>query len=92
MSRIGNQPVVIPSGVELKFADGTMGVTGPKGSLRQRLPAEIAVEIDDKEVRFARSSDKPKFRALHGLAPWLNATTTIYTCIFSLLYASTIYL
>lgn len=68
MSRIGNQPVAIPSGVELKFEDGTMDVTGPKGSLRQSLPAEISVEIADDQVRFARSSDKPKIRALHGLA------------------------
>ena len=68
MSRIGNQPVAIPSGVELKFEGGTMSVTGPKGALSQRLPGEIAVEIAEGEVRFNRASDKPKIRALHGLA------------------------
>ena len=68
MSRVGNQPVAIPSGVELKFTDGTLDVKGPKGSLTQPLPSEIAVEISDTEVKFSRDGDKPKLRALHGLA------------------------
>jgi len=68
MSRVGNQPVAIPSGVELKFESGTMSVNGPKGALAQSLPSEIAVEIGEGEVRFTRGSDKPKIRALHGLA------------------------
>jgi large subunit ribosomal protein L6 len=68
MSRIGNRPVQVPSGVELKLHDGTLEVKGPKGSLRRALPPEIQVEIADDQVRFARPDDKTKTRALHGLA------------------------
>jgi len=60
--------VPVPSGVELKLQAGTLEVKGPKGSLSRALPPEIDIEIADGEVRFSRSGDKTKTRALHGLA------------------------
>jgi len=68
MSRIGNQPVDVPSGVELKFSDGVLDVKGPKGQLHQALPPEIDLEIADGRVHFKRIGNKTKLRALHGLA------------------------
>lgn len=38
MSRIANSPIELPSGVEVKVADGNVTVKGSKGSLEQRLP------------------------------------------------------
>ena len=73
MSRIGNQPVDVPSGVELNLQGGTLQVKGPKGSLSQSLPPEIAVEIADDQVKFSRPDEKSKTRALHGLARALVA-------------------
>jgi large subunit ribosomal protein L6 len=68
MSRIGNRPIDVPTGVELKLQDGSLQVKGPKGQLRQVLPPEIEVEIANDQVRFKRPNDKTKTRALHGLA------------------------
>ena len=73
MSRIGNRPVDVPSGVELKLQDGRLQVKGPKGSLSQALPPEITVEIADDKVKFVRPDEKSKTRALHGLARALVA-------------------
>ena len=41
MSRIGKQPIEIPGGVEARVGDGNVvTVTGPRGSLTQRMHAE----------------------------------------------------
>jgi len=73
MSRIGNQPVALASGVEVKITEGGVHVKGPKGELSQMLPPAIAVEVGDGEVRFARKDDRSQTRALHGLARALVA-------------------
>ena len=81
MSRIGNRPIPVPSGVELKVADGGIEVKGPKGQLRTELPREIEVEVADDQIRFSRPNDKTKTRALHGLARALvsNMVTGVTT-------------
>ena len=44
MSRIGRQPIEIPSGVEVDVAEGNVvTVKGPRGSLTQPMHAEIAI-------------------------------------------------
>ena len=73
MSRIGRAPVAIPSGVTVKYADGTMEVKGPKGTLREVLPTVISVEIGNDEICFTRPDDRSEYRALHGLARALTA-------------------
>jgi large subunit ribosomal protein L6 len=81
MSRIGNRPIDVPSGVELKLEGSSLQVKGPKGELRQTLPDEIDVEIADDQVRFKRPNDKTKTRALHGLTRALvgNMVTGVTT-------------
>ncbi len=68
MSRIGRQPVRIPDGVNVNCRSGEVSVKGPKGQLAQRLPAAVAVSVEDGEVRLTRADDKKATRALHGLA------------------------
>jgi large subunit ribosomal protein L6 len=48
-------------------------VKGPKGTLTERLPEAIGVEVQGSEVVFARGDDKKDSRALHGLARALVA-------------------
>jgi len=67
MSRIGNRPVQVPSGVEVKLQDGLLEVKGPKGQLAAALPAGISLDIASDKVTFARPNDKTDTRALHGL-------------------------
>ena len=73
MSRIGNKPVAIPSGVTVDKIDGGVRVKGPKGTLTEQLPESIAVEIEGGQVVFRRSEDSGPARALHGLVRALVA-------------------
>jgi large subunit ribosomal protein L6 len=73
MSRIGKEPVPIPSGVDVALADGTVTVKGPKGELSQTVPEGITVEITDGQVVVTRASDHRTHRALHGLTRSLIA-------------------
>lgn len=67
MSRIGNLPIEIPTGVTVKNTEGTVVVTGPKGEVNVVLPPEIKFSEEGGKILIARTGmDKPS-RALHGL-------------------------
>jgi len=73
VSRIGRKPVDLPQGVVCeKTADGVR-VKGPAGTVTERLPPAIGVEIGGGQVRFTRPDDRKPTRALHGLARALVA-------------------
>lgn len=68
MSRIGKQPINIPSGVELKVADGVITVKGPKGQLTQDLHRLVKLEQKDNEVFVTVGDQENKQqRSLWGL-------------------------
>jgi large subunit ribosomal protein L6 len=73
MSRIGNRPVAIPSGVTVDTLEGGVRVKGPKGTLSEPLPVAIGVEIEGGEITFKRSDETGPTRALHGLVRALVA-------------------
>ena len=68
MSRIGNKPVTLPAGVEVKVDGNMVSVKGPKGELKQEIGSQIKVKIDGQEVKFERPSDDREDKAQHGLA------------------------
>lgn len=67
MSRIGQAPIAVPSGVDIKIDGRVITVKGPKGELTRTLPATIAVAQVDSEVLVTRPDDERDNRALHGL-------------------------
>ena len=67
MSRIGQAPIAIPSGVDVKIEGRVVTVKGPKGELTRTVPATISVQRVDNELRVARPDDERDNRALHGL-------------------------
>lgn len=67
MSRIGRKPIVIPAGVEVKIDGETVKVTGPKGTLTQRVHSGLGLEVEGNELKVSRPSDDRQFRSLHGL-------------------------
>jgi large subunit ribosomal protein L6 len=67
MSRIGKQPVVIPSGVKVSVANGLIKVEGPKGKLEFTHHPNVKVESDGKQLTVTRPDDDRVNRALHGL-------------------------
>ncbi len=67
MSRIGRNPIPVPSGVTVEVTDGHVKVTGPKGVLERDLPRDITVRQDDGVLVVERPDDQRHHRALHGL-------------------------
>ncbi|MCY3663194.1 MAG: 50S ribosomal protein L6 [bacterium] len=67
MSRVGKSPIPLPAGVSVSVASGEVTVSGPKGSLRHRLPEVIAVQQEGDVLVVTRADDERESRALHGL-------------------------
>lgn len=68
MSRIGNKPVVVPSGVEIKITPANeISVKGAKGTLAQKVDRDIKVEVKDNTVIVSRPTEQKRHKALHGL-------------------------
>lgn len=73
MSRIGKQPIPIPSGVEVKIDGTTVRVKGPKGQLERTLHSDMIIRQDGDQVVVERPSDVSQHKALHGLTRTLVA-------------------
>ncbi len=67
MSRIGNTPVVVPSGVTVTVTPSTMSAKGPKGELTRPLPSHVEVTVESDKVKVSRVNDSKPARARHGL-------------------------
>ena len=66
MSRIGNAPVSIPKGVEIKIDGQQVDVKGAKGSLSHQVHALVTVSVDDTELKVAAANDSKQADALSG--------------------------
>ncbi|HVF92350.1 MAG TPA: 50S ribosomal protein L6 [Blastocatellia bacterium] len=77
MSRIGKKPIAMPKGVKVNINDGTIEVSGPKGTLQTAVPEGIKFRVDGDQLIAERESDDKA--ALHGLARALvqNAVTGV---------------
>jgi large subunit ribosomal protein L6 len=68
MSRIGKLPIVLPAKVEVKIAtDNTVTVKGPKGTLSEKIDADITVNMEDGQLILTRPTDQKRHKAMHGL-------------------------
>ena len=68
MSRIGKQPIVIPAGVTVNIDDTNMvEVKGPKGTLKQAIHPNMAIENEGGRLVVNRPNDEKQNRSLHGL-------------------------
>ena len=74
MSRIGKQPVAIPSGVEVSVGEGNLvTVKGPRGTLSQTMHPNMTIVVEDGAARVQRPDDEGFNRGLHGLTRTLLA-------------------
>ncbi len=67
MSRVGKEPIAIPSGVEVTLDGREVTVKGPNGTLAHRAPETITVSRDGDSIVVTRPDDERESRALHGL-------------------------
>jgi large subunit ribosomal protein L6 len=77
MSRIGRQPIPVPSGVTVTIEPELVTVKGPNGELSERISRDITVEQTAAEggdqLVVSRPTDRGEHRALHGLTRTLVA-------------------
>ena len=74
MSRIGRQPVLVPSGVDITIEGQNLSVKGPKGTLAMSVAEPITVSRNDEgAIVVSRPDDERLNRSLHGLSRTLIA-------------------
>ena len=64
MSRIGKRIIVVPEGVTVKEENGIVTVTGPKGTLEQKMLKDITMTQTDNNITLDRKNEAAK--AMHG--------------------------
>ncbi len=67
MSRIGNKPITVPDGVDVKIDGQKVTVKGPKGTLEKEMHPNMKIELNDKVITVKRPDDEPFNRSIHGL-------------------------
>jgi len=66
MSRIGNKPVAIPSGVTAVVEGQTVKVKGPKGALSVVLHGDVSAKVDKSELKVDPRAETKRARAMWG--------------------------
>ena len=54
MSRIGNAPITVPAGIEVKIDGQKITVKGPKGTLEREIHKNISLEQDGNVITVKR--------------------------------------
>jgi len=67
MSRIGKQPVIIPSGVTIEITNSEIKVKGPKGELKRKLHPLIGVKQEENKIIVTRKGELKEDKSLQGL-------------------------
>jgi len=73
LSRVGNNPISIPAGVEVSQADDSVQIKGAKGNLSVHVPSGVTVASQDGKVAISRDSNDKDVRGAHGLVRSLTA-------------------
>jgi len=77
VSRIGKQPIPVPSGVEVQIEGQTVTIKGPKGSLTQSFNEDMTVTLEEGVLSVSRPSDERHHRSLHGLTRTLLSNMVV---------------
>jgi large subunit ribosomal protein L6 len=67
MSRIGKMPIPLSNQAKIEIKDSNIRVSGPKGTLEQRLTDQVTVSEENGLVTVLRIDDSKKAKAQHGL-------------------------
>jgi large subunit ribosomal protein L6 len=67
MSRIGNKPIPVPSGVKVDIQESKVVVTGPKGKLERYIRPEVSIREEDGNLVLATLDESRKSMAMKGL-------------------------
>jgi large subunit ribosomal protein L6 len=68
VSRIGNNPIPVPNGVDVQITPAmAVNIKGPKGQLYVATSGRVKVTVDDGQIHVARPGNSKEARAFHGL-------------------------
>lgn len=67
MSRIGKQPIPVPSGVDVNIDGSTVTVKGPKGELSRTFSEILTIAVEEGNILVTRPDDSREAKSLHGL-------------------------
>jgi large subunit ribosomal protein L6 len=67
MSRVGKQPIQVPSGVTITADPDFVTVAGSKGTLKQFTMPGVTVKVEGDQILVTRDNDEAVNRAKHGL-------------------------
>jgi large subunit ribosomal protein L6 len=67
MSRIGNKPIQLPSGVKVDIQESKVVVSGPKGKLEREIRPEVSIKEEDGNLVLDTLDESKKSMALKGL-------------------------
>ncbi len=67
MSRIGKEPIVLPSGVKVEIKGNYIKVTGSKGSLEREIRPEIEIKQEGETLVCTPDGDSKRVRSFWGL-------------------------
>ncbi len=77
MSRIGRNPITVPSTVTVDVVDSVVTVAGPNGTMSRTLPDGITITREGDVLAVERRNDETQYRALHGLTRTLVANMVV---------------
>jgi len=66
MSRVGKNPVLVPSGVEVALAAGEISIKGPLGTLKQALSGDVSVLREGDSLQCKAQNDSMQANAMSG--------------------------
>jgi large subunit ribosomal protein L6 len=66
MSRVGKNPVPVPSGVQAAMAGQVLNITGGKGKLSLPISLDVTATIADGAITIAPKDDSKQARAMWG--------------------------
>ena len=77
MSRIGRNPITVPSTVTVDVADSVVTVKGPNGTMHRTLPDGITISREGDVLTIDRVNDETMYRSLHGLTRTLVSNMVV---------------
>ena len=77
MSRVGLQPIPLPSEVEATINGNQVTIKGPKGTLSKAFHTDMKIAQENSMLKVERPSDEREHRSLHGLTRSLLANMVV---------------
>lgn len=73
MSRVGKNPIPIPEKIKVTYTDGTVTITGEKGTMTRSVHPAVDLAIGDEDIRVIPKQDDRQSRSIQGLTRSLVA-------------------